>query len=120
MSWLQNLAKKGEDFLDQLDQSAGAAIEQAETKIQKIKEDNSIDRGGGASSNRASPLTMDRRLNTGMNRSMSDRHLANNSPIPDRYYFLFRIQRKTSKGQFFNFFYFCCLNLGNKKGQTDQ
>ena len=38
MSWLQNLAKKGENFLDQLDQQAGAAIEQAETKIQKLKE----------------------------------------------------------------------------------
>merc|ERR1711892_1239421 len=82
MSWLQNLAKKGENFLDQLDQQAGAAIEQAEVKI---KGQNETDRDGEgySPSKRISPMaTMDRRLNTGgMSRSMSDRHLANHSPI---------------------------------------
>ena len=58
MSWLQNLAKKGENFLDQLDQQAGAAIEQAETKIKSAKQDNEtqgniIERG---SPSRGSPM----------------------------------------------------------------
>merc|ERR1711935_684273 len=85
MSWLQNLAKKGENFLDQLDQQAGAAIEQAEVKI---KGQNETDRDGEgySPSKRISPMaTMDRRLNTGgMSRSMSDRHLANHAPISTR------------------------------------
>ena len=55
MSWLQNLAKKGENFLDQLDQQAGAAIEQAEVKI---KGQNETDRDGESysPSKRISPM----------------------------------------------------------------
>ena len=44
---------------------------------------NNIDRGS-QNPGRGSPMSMDRRLNTGMSRSMSDRHLSNNSPVPDR------------------------------------
>ena len=40
--WLQNLAKQGESFLDRLDQQAGAAIEQVEVKVQKMKEEKGI------------------------------------------------------------------------------
>ena len=40
--WLQNLAKQGESFLDRLDQQAGAAIEQVEVKVQKMKEEKGV------------------------------------------------------------------------------
>lgn len=54
MSWLSNLAKQGEAFLDNLDQQAGSAIENVEKKVkEKVKEtrttttpgDNAMDRG---------------------------------------------------------------------------
>ena len=58
MSWLQNLAKKGENFLDQLDQQAGAAIEQAEVKIKGQNDGQAstkMDRGGSPNQ-RHSPM----------------------------------------------------------------
>ena len=60
MSWLQNLAKKGENFLDQLDQQAGAAIEQAETKIKSAKQSAENEKQGitmeRGSPSRGSPM----------------------------------------------------------------
>ena len=52
MSWLSNLAKQGEAFLDNLDQQAGSAIENVEKKVkEKVKDtrtttpvDNAMDR----------------------------------------------------------------------------
>ena len=73
MSWLQNLAKQGESFLDRLDQQAGAAIEQVEQKIQEKKSDDklnhqSMDRGGmgrTTESPNRSPLMMERHVKGG-------------------------------------------------------
>lgn len=89
MSWLQNLAKQGESFLDRLDQQAGAAIEQVEQKIQDKKDDKlvnqSMDRGRGTDSPNRSPR-MDRHVKNSMNKTGSfdarfgNRSLYSNSP----------------------------------------
>ena len=52
-------------------------------QVENETKSNSIDRGS-PNPGRGSPMSMDRRLNTGMSRSLSDRHLSNNSPVPDR------------------------------------